>query len=505
MKQHLLKQGVFLFAIVLLLSGAVPCQAMIMKPPKEVSSMGELLTWYHGLTGTTFQECVVTAPAICTGEVVLAPTSCRVDIVFLKGLHVPSGMKLTVDNPNLVLMGPPPAIVVEPGGTLQISRMNPLTDAAMPQGGIMVKKGGTLLVETGITLPDGLVENQNPPPNILPPIVNPKPPESELPADEPEPPAGPEPPAPKPPEPIEPEKPGDGTGATYPAEKLSLYGEVLKVTEKDVLFALLTVPFVDPLLTESVTIERSRDAQTWHTEYLFRWNENGQDYQAENEQLGILCSHNRIDRSKTDFSYLSMLSGAPFYLRITLTGVDGTIAVSNPIYLTELPVGQYLGNEDYENNEGNRGGGGQGTSDREPLKEAAASGGNGSLPATAEEEPSSFKRASLSAGSDFPSGPHKETEAVFPSPSQVGADVSLLQAVAGKPLTSVEEQVQTMDEGAVSHDREDVSTAGQADQQEEKAAPDSADRSGLATSVTLALCGMIWAVTQIKSFKRKKS
>lgn len=531
MKRRKIKQGVLLLAITFLLFGTLPCQAMTAEQPQEVSSMRELLTWYHELTGTGLQECGVTAPAVCSGEVVLEPTSCRVDIIFINGLHIPSGSKLTVDNPNLVLMGPPPVIVVEKGGVLQIRRLNALSGEAMPTGAIVVEKGGTLLLENGVTLPDGVVQNQNPPPNILPPIVEP---ETETPTGETETSAVPET-APNP-QPDASDKLENDVDEKPPAEKPSLQGSVLKVTEKGVLSARLTVPFVDPLITESVTIERSRDSLTWNAEYVFRWNKDDQEFQSENGQFGILGSKNRSDRSKTDFQYLAKLSGAPFYLRVTVTGADGTKTVSNPIQLTEPPVGQYQGSDDYEDNEGNRGGGGQGTSDREAQKEAASSGG-GSLPATSKEKTEAFTGTALPAESNLPlspqagadafappatepplpstpntvtesplpSAPHTETESTLQDSSQAGTNASPSQATEDKPLASVEEQAQAVDEEAVSVAGEGVFAVGQSDQEEKNVTLDSTARGGLAAAATLVLCGIIWAATRIKSFKRKKS
>lgn len=528
MKRRKIKQGILLLAITLLLFGTVPCQAMTAGQPQEIFSMRELLAWYHGLTGTALQECGVTVPAVCEGEAVLEATSCRVDITFINGLLIPSDTKLTVDNPNLVLMGPPPVIVVEKGGVLHIQRLNALSCEAMPPGGIVVEKGGMLLLENGVTLPDGVVQNHNPPSNILPPVIDPEP---ETPTPKPEPPSEPEPmpdPEPEPPDAIPEEPP--------PVEKLPLQGAVLKVTEKGVLSARLTVPFVDPLTIESVTIERSRDSLTWSTEYVFRWNENGQEFQVENRQFGILGSKNRSDRSKTDFTYLAMLSGDSFFLRVTVTGVDGTKAVSDPIQMTEPLAGQYQGNDDYEDNEGNRGGGGQGTSDRETQKEAASSGG-GSLPATSEGQPGTFTGTPLPAESNLPilpqagadasappatepplpsapntvtesplpSAPHTGTESTLQASLQAGTDASPSQAAEEKPLASVEEQAQAVDKEAVSTVGEGVLAAGQSDHEEEKVTPDSTARGGLAAAATLVLCGMIWAVTRNKSFKRKKS
>lgn len=338
-----------LTACAVFLFGALPCYAMpSLTPPHLVASMDELLAWYGGLSGNALQECIVTNPIKSTGEITLGSTPCRVNITFVGGLHIPASARLIVDNPSLVLMGSPPAITVEPDGILHIRRWNALVAQALPPGGIVVQAGGALLTEAGITIPGGVVIDDNPPPNTLPPPI------PETPDQTPN-----------------PELPNE----TAPTEEtLSITGEVLKVSAQSVLLAMVTLPRVDPTHIKTIIIERSADTQEWKTEYIFRWDEDALSFTSnETSEFGKMMSKTRNDGIKTDFKYLARLSGSPFYLRVSTTKADGSKVVSDAIQLTEPPVGQYPGSEDYEDSGGNRGGGGQGITDREEQKETATS------------------------------------------------------------------------------------------------------------------------------------
>ncbi|MEG1426502.1 MAG: hypothetical protein RSC76_02315, partial [Oscillospiraceae bacterium] len=166
---------VFAFALF-----ALPCAAFVLPVSTPFSSIDELLSLYHSQDTTAHtREFFATAPLQCTGEVTLDETEGRVDILALGGLRVVSGGKLTLDNTQLVAMGPPPTITVEKGGTLIINALHQLTEQAMPAGGIVVETGGTLLLADGFFLPEGVVADHNfPEPTPVPkptPIPEPTP------------------------------------------------------------------------------------------------------------------------------------------------------------------------------------------------------------------------------------------------------------------------------------------------------------------------------------------
>lgn len=493
MKRRLMYLIQCLLFVSLLLFAGIPCQAMTISKPKKINSMEELLTWYSGLSGTTLQECGVMQPIACKGEIYLEETACRADITLLGGLSVPSGARLTIDNPNLVMMGPPPVITVEPGGVLCIGRLHPLVLQAMPQGGIVVQAGGALLMENEFTFADGVVIDQNPPPNtILPPVATPSPSPDETPLPSPSPGETPSP-SPLPGETPLPSPPGATPSPLPPAvkpsptpemptveETLTLRGEVLKVTVNRKLFAILTIPRVDPVLTQTITIERSTDLQTWDTKYNFHWNEDGLDFRSEQTgEFGSICGRNRSDGSKTDFQYLGRLSGKPFYLRVILTGTDGQQTVSDAIRLTEPPVGQYSGSEDYEFYDGNRGGGGQGVTEREVQRQPEAS----SSGSTVTVRPQVTTHASAETGSvQAPATPTPAPEAYTPTASdtEVRAAVDAEDAVRLAQESTAEQSAQTVSE--------------------QRKLPDGFGRTEPAIAATFALCGGIGIIIT----KRKK-
>lgn len=448
-----------LLVVCLLLFGTIPCHAMVPINPQMISSMEELLAWYAGLSGTAPQECGVTQPVVCKGEIYLEETTCRADITLLGGLRVPSGAWLTLDNPNLVVMGPSSAITVEPGGVLCVKRLHPLVAQAMPQGGIVVQAGGMLLLQNESMFAHGVVVDHNAPPNtILPPDTTP-------PATTP----SPETP------PVE--------------EKLTLKGEVLKVSAQGSLLAILTLPRVDPALTKNIAVERSTDLEAWETKYNFRWNEEGKDFRSEDDgEFGSMCGRNRSDGSKTDFKYLARLSGEPFYLRVILTGTDGQQTVSNAIRLAEPSAGNHPGSEDYEFHDGNRGGGGQGVTDREDQKQPEVSGSDNALTA----EPQLPTKASP--------GKEKAEVSLAPTPAPQGY---ALTAQANAPVAQ-NTAAQHSAMGAEETVRPaQASLSGQPEQSssEKPKSPNSSVRNTLVIAATLALCGAMWIVT----IKRKKS
>ena len=178
MKQsrQILSAGALVLCLLAVL--ALPCSAMARPVLVWVSSMPELLARYHSEDAPDkMREYASRNPLVCTGDITLGSTAAWVDLVALQGIRIPNGAVLTLDNPNLVIEGPPPVITVEPGGTLRILCWNGvMADGTMPTDGmIRVEAGGTLLVAAGVTLPAGMVVEDALPDNSLPPNTSPPP------------------------------------------------------------------------------------------------------------------------------------------------------------------------------------------------------------------------------------------------------------------------------------------------------------------------------------------
>ena len=244
-----------LAAVCMVTAATPPCAAMTAPAPSMAASWEEFLTLYRDEDGAgALREYFAPEPLICRESTVLEETADRVDLVVFAGIRVSAGAVLTIDNPNLVPMGFPPVITVKAGGTLRILRWNALTLEAMIGTCIVVEAGGNLEVSPEITLPEGLVENRNPTPELEPE------PEPE-PVPEPEPTPTPEPvPEPIPtPEP-KPERPGlecpqwqvkpDGTTALW------LQTEPCGLTEDE---------------DTQIHIYRSTDGENWSLRGTLTW------------------------------------------------------------------------------------------------------------------------------------------------------------------------------------------------------------------------------------------
>ena len=134
------------------------------------ASWADFLKRYQEGAGTgEFREYAARETLVFGESVVLVETVGRVDLVALAGLRVGAGAVLTIDNPNLVVVGPPPAITVKAGGTLKLVRFRELMLEALPPGGILIEAGGRIELGPGVLLPSSLLDDRNSP------VVTPKP------------------------------------------------------------------------------------------------------------------------------------------------------------------------------------------------------------------------------------------------------------------------------------------------------------------------------------------
>ena len=300
----------FLLALCMVAATAIPCAAMAAPESYVVASWQEFLTCCREKDGAgVLREYVARGPLICRESVILKETADRVDLTALAGLRVSAGAVLTIDNPNLVIMGPPPVITVEAGGTLRLLRWNPLTPEAMPPGGIVVEIGGHLELSPDLYLPDGLIQDRNPIPEPEP-VPDPAP----EPVPDPIPDAVPEPlPEPEPePEPALPSPP--------PALECTQWQ--LRPDGVTALW-LQTEPY--GLTEDSVTtlyLYRSTDGQNWSLRGTLTWNEETNCYAsgAESHYIGW------IKDGKAKVQYFEPTDRDTLYLYIEVVSPDRTVA-----------------------------------------------------------------------------------------------------------------------------------------------------------------------------------
>lgn len=144
-----------------------------------------------------------------------------------------------------------------------------------------------------------------------------------------------------------------------------LWGEVRKVQGGKVRF-YMTLPRLEMKAVAAIRVERSADGEQWEERDVFLWNEDrgyldaGVDSSA-SIQFGV---------EHTYISYVETTDYQDFYLRLYVEGTPYK-GFSNAVKV-EIPANARPGEDvkppitgDYEDNEGNRGGGGQGESERE--------------------------------------------------------------------------------------------------------------------------------------------
>lgn len=88
----------------------LPCHAMERPTFSEVSSFEELLKCYHKEDAAkSTRAYLAQKPLVCREETILGKTLGGLELIAAAGLRVTAGSTLILDNPNLLIMGPPRA------------------------------------------------------------------------------------------------------------------------------------------------------------------------------------------------------------------------------------------------------------------------------------------------------------------------------------------------------------------------------------------------------------
>lgn len=478
-------------ALALALCGllAAPAHALIQTQPTSVFSQEELLAWYHSAP-EPLREGVLPQGLTCEGTVTLGEEAGRVDLIAACTLRVPEGAALVIDNPELVLMGPPGCVVVEDGGMLSVTRWHGLTAQALPQGGIVIEQGGRLVLADGLVLPEGMVQDQN---SVPKPEPEPEPEPKPEPEPEPEPKPEPEP---------EPEPP-------------TLTGEVRKLTDQGQLVITLSLPRISDGI-ETIYIQRSGDGMEWARAATFRWDDLVNAWVAAENTL--LVGKHSDDGASTFLSYMEPLGTAAFYLRVVLEQTDGTAMPSSAACITppmNLPPNTNTTlptDGDYDDNGGNRGGGGQGQSDRVEQQQPTP---EPETPGLTEDEPlpppDEGVDRPLSAGLSEQAPPIEQTEhssqgtAVWvPLVVQPGKKPAAPQMAPENPDPAEQDEAETIEITQNQNTSEPPPDAAR-QQESERAAPiGSADRGIGTAAATVLLVGGAFAVPKWKPLKKRK-
>lgn len=505
----------------LLFALAVPCVAAQAPVSHLVSTMEELLARYPGAEDpATAHTYFGMQPLLCSSDMVLGPTKGEVKLMAMQGLWVRGTAVLTLDNPNLVVIGPPPFIIVEPGATLRILRWSPwmIGEEAYTHGVIRVEEGGILQVADGVELPGDMVEYVRTPPDSNAPLT---------PEPEPEPPPEPNP---------EPEPEPNPPPEVQPEPITNLWGEVRKVMNGKLTYTM-TLPRLSMDEVGSITIARSTDGVDWAVRDTFVWDEERAYFTAGMDSDSAI----QFGEKNTYITYVEETDYRDFYLRLTLEG-SRHAGVTNVVKVS-VPAGAGPGESvkppaagNYEDSGGNQGGGGQGESDRTgqqtpkptpeptpgdiptptptPAEIPSEDHGSGDeapdnlLPETPGGESADFGSQQPATGAQYsgisafyPTGGAGTGAEPAPLPARAPAETDAPQTEDEEKPNETKSAAETKPDQAVTEEQLAVP------QEIEPAVPKDGDRIGQAALMTLALGGGVAAVSaitlRIKSRKRR--
>ncbi|MDD3253624.1 MAG: hypothetical protein PHV18_13825 [Lachnospiraceae bacterium] len=336
----------------------IPAQASMIEPIVPVGDSSELLDWYKN-TLSGFEFCKLTKPLVIDTVVVLGPgTGEKIIGAITEPIIIRRGGVLTINNPGCSISGPGELVRVEAGGVLELKSGG--IYGARDTTGVTVLAGGTLRQSSGFIM-DCVVKqedkvDQNPPESSAAPgddITSPgdggiAPSESSA-------------------------APGDGS--TAPSESSSasdessageeeqaweLSGYMVSYSEKTRQATIrLSIPAFKVHPTE-ISIWKSTDGKdfsrvgwqstagdVWH--YNF-WDEDTIHLNAAGNRQYVVC-RSEMEKNST------------IWLKAEVRGSEKP-GISNVIRLSNRAKDMLPDTEDDGSYDGNRGGGGQGTSDR---------------------------------------------------------------------------------------------------------------------------------------------
>lgn len=317
-----------LLLILAVLVGTSPgTYAFIMPQVTQVATLDELLAWYDNGGGA----CLLTAEVEVDRPIVLNKEQMADIAVVVAPIRVAAGGRLTIDGAGTNLQGPGALVTVEAGGELH------LLNGAAYSG----------LTENVFFLAEGAVYERGEDFFLSWDVPAPEPPEEVI-----------------------------------PAPITDLWGEVRKVKDGMLTYSM-TLPRLEMEEVAAIHIERSADGERWEWCETFFWDEDRGYFSS---QTGGFSAVNFGVKS-TYITYVEETDYLDFYLRVELEGTPYA-GVSNAVKV-EIPAGARPDEVvkppttgDYEDIDGNRGGGGQGgreESDRveqqepEPTPEPEAS------------------------------------------------------------------------------------------------------------------------------------